>query len=219
VKRSGIRAGVRAGIQRDAAKVRDWQDRSRTPLAKDSAKALKRSAPLRATSALEAQGREGMRSSGLRRAFAGQGPHGEQLVEAEPAVPPELTMQKALATRFQARVRASGQLCFKCGRSADAWHHWVPQEHLRVWMRGLAREAGWSPQETRRRLRGWLLDERNLSAVCIGCHGNATTTHAREFSRADVPLSAVSFARVVDDQLAVAGRPREALLRLLETYP
>lgn len=226
------------GLKADPAKVREWQERSRKPLAQDPAKALKRGAPLRAVSERDTEGREGMRSSTLRRAGFN---------EARSVIPPAqrksnrsgppTTLQEALTAEFKAKRPARAQTCVRCPQSrpkpATSWHHWVPQEHMRVMMRGLARVASWDPPEVARRLRAWLRDERNLSPLCTSCHmaGEAAPRPPRNailvgyeppgatsFAREEVPESSWLFAQELDDELEAAGRPREATARLLRNY-
>jgi hypothetical protein len=183
----------RSGLRSDPEATRDWQQRSRVPLRQDPAKGLKRS---------------GLASRPRVRPVPPRSPG-----RAAPAD----SLAAALAVAFKAKRPARTQRCFKCGARAHHWHHWVPAEHMRVWMRGLAREMGWGPREVRKRLRAWLRDERNLAAVCTGCHGNTSTVHA-EFHLALVPSSAFEFARELDDELEDAGRPREAFVRLERSY-
>jgi hypothetical protein len=179
-----------SALKVDPAKVREWQDSSRTPLAQDPAKALARTQ-------LKAKAPP-VRKPG------------------EPK--PELTMLEALQVPFKAKRPARTQACFKCGKRAAHWHHWVPQEHLRVMMRGLARVMGWEPETVRKNLRRWLQFEANLSPVCLSCHGNTGTSSHAEFTPDEVPERAVVFAREMDDMLEAAGRPREAVVRLSTEY-
>jgi hypothetical protein len=213
----------RKPLRSDPEKVREWQRQSRVELS--------RSAPLES-------GREGMRSTELRRqtplrSATGFGPEraaagrlrAVKLTPAQQRATTELTMQKALATEFKARESARGpdhapRLCSRCGRRrASSWHHWLPQEFLRVYMRGLAQSLGWPPLRAQTRLREWLRDEFNLSPMCGRCHGKGTDDHRELFHRGEVPELAWEFARAIDRELAAGGRPREACLRLTWEYP
>lgn len=83
----------------------------------------------------------------------------------------ELTMAMALMTPFVARRPAREETCARCStparpRRADHWHHWLPQQQIRAYVRGLRL----SPESTRAMLRKLLRDERNLVALCAGCH-------------------------------------------------
>jgi hypothetical protein len=215
----------RKPLRSDPEKVREWQRQSRVELS--------RSAPLES-------GREGMRSTELRRSAPPRSATGWGAAEAaaaerparrprrlkQPTEPGELTMTEALATPFRARESASvnpdgtPRLCSRCGRRrASSWHHWLPQEFLRVYMRGLAQVLGWTPVQVRRRLREWLGDEFNLSPLCGRCHGKGTDDHRELFHRGEVPELAWEFARAIDRELAAGGRRAEAELRLTWEYP
>lgn len=134
------------------------------------------------------------------------------------------------AVPFKARRPARMQACFRCGRRpAQAWHHWIGQEHLRVMARGLLR--GLPVELVQSKLRDWLRDERNLSAVCKHCHdqGESATVKAapergtrqgrfvRDEVRAAAPMVGV-FATELDDELEAAERPREAVVRLMREW-
>jgi hypothetical protein len=245
-------AGVKqSGIKTDPDKVRDWNERSRTPLKTDPDKALKRSAPLRAVSERDAEGREGQRSSTLRRTgFPRAHDHadaadvaaiaalrdGQPKPKAKPKPKgPPTTIREACSqefTPFKAARPARTQVCARCPqarpRTAASWHHWLPQEHLRVMMRGLAQAGGWTPTQTQRRLRRWLRAGENLTPMCPSCHmdGEHSTRGAQGtqgerlsgFARDELPASAWEFARELDDELEAAGRPREATARLYRNY-
>lgn len=195
-------------MRANPAKVREWQQRSRTPLKTDPAKQLKRTTQLKSDPTKQ-----------LARSALKARPHDVTPTPRQPGEPkPPLTLMEALQTPFKAKRPARTRACFKCGRTAVHWHHWVPQEHLRVMMRGLARVMMWEPEQVRKSLRTWLRAEANMSPVCLGCHGNTgTATHA-EFTPDEVPERAVTFARELDDLLEAAGRPREAIVRLSTEY-
>lgn len=100
---------------------------------------------------------------------------------------------------------ASDHPCVVCGRRADAWHHWLEQQHIRTFVR--ARFRG---RETRRRTYYRLLhDRRNLSPVCVECHGVSGFDHGQRL-RAHVPRSARRFVRDLGP---------EWVERLARTYP
>jgi hypothetical protein len=85
------------------------------------------------------------------------------------------------------------------------WHHWLPQESLRVYVRGLR-----LPQdEQNSKLLALLHDRRNISALCLNCHGN-TGTLGHQMRRSDVKQSAFTFA---------AELGTEWLARLERSYP
>lgn len=200
----------------DPEKVKAFVERNRQQLARDPEKGLKRSG-LRSATGFgpmdAAAGREGMRSTELRRYGALPG------APVKRATDESLTMLKALRVGFSAKRAASGQVCGRCKvRDATSWHHWVQQEHLRVMMRGLARECGWSPETTRRKLLGWLRDERNLTPMCTGCHEAGEHSQSRRFRRGEMPSTAWLFAAEVDHKLSSAKRRPEAVWRL-EEYP
>lgn len=96
--------------------------------------------------------------------------------------------------------------CVRCHAPAAHWHHWLEQQHLRVYVRGQRlddRAAG-------RLLKSLLHDRRNISAVCVACHGNETTHHAQLLTFEHVPPSAFTFAY---------GLGREWGERLRRAYP
>jgi hypothetical protein len=72
---------------------------------------------------------------------------------------------------FKARTPARRHLCARgCGRRATGYHHLLAQQHLRTYVRGLARREGMAPGAVRQRLAALLRDERNLMALCQWCH-------------------------------------------------
>jgi hypothetical protein len=124
-----------------------------------------------------------------------------------------------LAVEFKARRPARTQTCERCGeRAAGTWHHWLGQSELKRIMRGYARLAGWDPPDVAKRLRRWLRDERNLTAMCHDCHEAGENTITRRFTPSEVPLDAVSFCQELDNELEAAGRPREAVVTLSRSY-
>lgn len=151
------------GPKVDPDKVRAWQQRSRERAARNAAE--KPRAPL-ARSALAAQ----VAPSGARQ-------------------------QQARPVRFRARRRARDFRCFRatCPRHAAHWHHWLPQELIKVFVDTLRIR---DDDEERAALRELLRDERNLSPVCAGCH--FTHEHpgvdTQRFGADDVPPTAHEFA-------------------------
>lgn len=97
----------------------------------------------------------------------------------------------ARRVEFRARTPAREHTCFKCKRrKAQHWHHWSPQSHIRAFVRAeRIRELRHEAVLLRRLLR----DERNLSPVCAGCHGDKALGASR-LTREDVPASAFEFA-------------------------
>jgi hypothetical protein len=180
----------------------------RTPL-KQGDKPLERKSELRRVTPLDS-GREGMRSMTARRLTPEDQATGNPL--GRKAVP------------FKAKSPANRQRCFRCKTRAAQWHHWLGQEHLRVMVRGLRLPV----EEGQRVLRGLLRDERNLSPVCMACHefgegaGLTRTVNGTQFRgrfmAEEVPESAGVFAMELDDMLEAAGRPREAVVRLLREW-
>lgn len=110
--------------------------------------------------------------------------------------PPTPTPSPRGRVEFRGPLLA-GRACVKClsrGRSARAvnWHHWVPQQQLRVYVRGLRLD-----EDARRGLlRRLLHDGRNISPVCGTCHDSheAPGVGSERFSADDVPSSAREFA-------------------------
>jgi hypothetical protein len=95
--------------------------------------------------------------------------------------------------RFVAKRPARTQKCFRCGARAAHWHHWLPQQAIRVYA-AYDRTVRWlTEDEHRLLLRRLLRDERNLSPVCAPCH--MTTKAGRDaFTAAEVPARAREFA-------------------------
>lgn len=230
----------RTALKSDPEAVRVFQDRSRQPLARDPAKGLARTGGLRRT---ELQVKDAMAKMYV---GVGRGDGGRHVTPLGPRpldrVPPaqrkraespgpdgapgspgfrELqdSTTKALSVPFRARVPARTRTCVHCRHEAQTWHHWLPQEFLRVYMRGLARQQSWAPKVIRRRLRVWLRDERNLSPMCRACHDYREHSISGGWTAAEVPAEAWWFARELDDELEAGGRPREAVLRLEGKYP
>lgn len=217
-------------LRSDPDKTRAWQERSRAALAQDPDKGLKttkpleRKTPLRSVSTVDAQGREGMRSTAIRSVVpAAQRKRAEGPDPAQQDKRP-LTMAEALRVPFKAKRPARTQRCQRCNLPlsarprAETWHHWVPQSLLRVAMRGYAQHMGWSPERARKLLASWLRDERNLTPMCGSCHDDGEHTGSRCFYREEVPERAWQFARALDRALGRAGRPMEMAVRL-ERYP
>lgn len=101
---------------------------------------------------------------------------------------------------FRAREPARNGKCFRCRRRANHWHHWTPQQFIRVYVRGLRLPR----EQARPLLRDLLRDERNLVRVCHACHGGHTVASAgSSFTRADVPESAFDFARELGEEYVV----------------
>lgn len=99
--------------------------------------------------------------------------------------------------RFRARRPARDQWCARCAergrrRRADCHHHWLPQQHIRVYVRGLRL----SEQTARALLRKLLRDERNLVALCDDCHEahESPGVTSRRLSGEEVPYDARVFA-------------------------
>lgn len=98
---------------------------------------------------------------------------------------------KLPTVRFHARQPARAQDCAEpgCSRKARTWHHWLPQQQIRAYVRSLRLPDSKSRPLLRRLLR----DERNLSPFCGDHHGEHGTT-AHEFEHEQVPASAFEFA-------------------------
>ena len=105
---------------------------------------------------------------------------------------------------FKAATPASSHRCARllpdgsqCSRWAITYHHWLPQEQIRLYVERVAR---WTPEDGRRRLLSQLLnDPRNLSPFCVNCHYSSEPVQPRwrqfrPFARAEVPESAFAFA-------------------------
>lgn len=123
-------------------------------------------------------------------------------LEAKPKKP----KKKKPRVEFKPQVSARQFQCERCKRFRAAhWHHWLPQESIRVFARSLRLPE----QAEARRLRVLLHDRRNVSALCVTCHGN-TGTLGHGMTRADVKPSAFEFA---------AGLGPEWLARLERSYP
>lgn len=115
--------------------------------------------------------------------------------------------RSAAPVRFKAKTPARTQAC-RCGERATGWHHWLPQQQIRVYVRGLRLDG----RASRRRLRSLLADERNLIAVCAACHDliDPLLGLGPQARRCDVPASAFEFA---------AELGAEWLVRLERLYP
>jgi hypothetical protein len=243
----------------DPGKVREFQDRSRQPLARDPdkglardpAKALQRRAPLganrevaQALSRSQLLDREDVRDTRARQAqravvepsLAKQ--RLENVAEAKARSAErkarreaerkrriaedefsQEAVNEALKVRFKARRPARAQTCKRCkARKATGWHHWVPQEHLRVMMRSVAKANGLPASAIKRKLRQWLRDEGNLTPYCHGCHMDGEHSREGRWVRGEVPAKAWRFAQDLDDELEAAGVAREATVRLT-AYP
>jgi hypothetical protein len=90
---------------------------------------------------------------------------------------------------FKARKPARTHRCFRCGDRATSWHHWLPQQAIRVYVRGLRL----TDEASRILLRDLLRDERNLSPACHHCN-LAENDRSRPFTASEVPASAREFA-------------------------
>jgi hypothetical protein len=114
--------------------------------------------------------------------------------------------KKKAPVTFKPQVSAREFKCERCRRFKGAhWHHWLPQESIKVYVRGLR-----LPEDAERaRLRVLLHDRRNVSALCVTCHGN-TGTLGHRMTRKDVKPSAFEFARELGP---------EWLARLERSYP
>jgi hypothetical protein len=123
--------------------------------------------------------------------------------QARARATPARTPRPRVEFRMSEPVR--GLACERCGAPAVARHHWVEQEQLRVFVRGLRLPK----PEHDARLRAVLHDSRNLTSLCHRCHGIGGTD-ACPLTRADVPASAFTFAAELGD---------EWLVRLERTYP
>lgn len=105
--------------------------------------------------------------------------------------------------RFRAKTPARARQCERCAgqehsRGATCHHHWLAQEFIRVYVRGLR-----LPEDRARRLLGALLaDERNLSPLCTPCHEEHEQTTVVVFTAADVPASAHEFAAELGSEWA-----------------
>lgn len=112
--------------------------------------------------------------------------------------------------RFRAPHPARDELCPTCllqgvKRPAASWHHWLPQQQIRVYVRGLRLPD----RPSRRRLGHLLGDRRNLTAFCEDHHGSHGT-RSHDFVRAQVPDSAFEFAMELGQEWAE---------RLVRMYP
>jgi hypothetical protein len=172
------------GPKADPEKVRAWQQRSRDRAAE--------------------RAREHRRNmgAGVRRQqerFAGR----DLRTDAERLGPPG---EKRVV--FKARTAARKHRCFRCGRRAQQWHHWLPQQAIRVYVRGLRLAS----EDARPLLRRLLRDERNLSAVCAGCHAEHESpgVDSRRFAAEDVVSTAHEFAAELGPEWAS---------RLVTMYP
>jgi hypothetical protein len=97
-------------------------------------------------------------------------------------------------------------MCERCRKSrAVHWHHWLPQESIRVYVRSLRLPDDAADGMLRRLLH----DRRNISALCLRCHGN-TGTVGHGMRRKDVRPDAFEFA---------AELGPEWLTRLERSYP
>lgn len=120
----------------------------------------------------------------------------------EPEVPPPPPIRPSGRTRRTAQRRAkrvpfnavrSGLppartlLCSRCEkRKASNWHHWLPQQHIRAYVRSRRLD-----EDEARALEYTLLhDRRNLSPLCGTCHDEEGGVLRPD----DVPPSAVFFA-------------------------
>lgn len=162
----------RSQLRADPAKTREWQERSRE-------RARER-----------AQGREGAKSSALR----GATPPGDFRDDTGAVVPQRQALRprkpdKLTPVRFKPREPARKRKCMRCGKRADGWHHWLPQQHIRTYVRGL----GWPDVAARKRLSALLADQRNLVALCHPCH-DSHELRSCPLSGEEVPHSARVFA-------------------------
>lgn len=179
------------GLRSDPEKVADWQQRSRTELT---------------------------RTELTRGSMQVVPPAQRKRADRSP-------LEEALDVPFRARRPARTQTCIgrpgaPCGLRATAWHHWLAREHMRVYMRSLARALGMSPEMVKARLGTWLRDERNLSPMCHDCHqtGEQNDPYRGGFTAVELRPSVWEFAREIDDALEAAGRQREAVVRLTRDY-
>lgn len=90
---------------------------------------------------------------------------------------------------FRSPSPARLEPCAACRqRRAAHWHHWLSQERIRAYVRSLRIR---DDDEQRRLLKVLLHDRRNLSPVCVECHGTRTLEHARGLTP---PAAAFEFA-------------------------
>lgn len=76
-----------------------------------------------------------------------------------------------------------------CGHQAQSWHHLLPAQSIRVYVRGLRLSEGAS----RALLRRLLADPRDLAATCLSCH-MAHELHVRPLTASQVPDEARELA-------------------------
>jgi hypothetical protein len=96
--------------------------------------------------------------------------------------------------KFRPRRSAQTEPCARCSSPqqpcrADDWHHWLAQQHIRVYVRGLRL----SQASSRALLRRLLHDARNLVALCRDCHA-AHELRSRPLTGGEVPHVAWTFA-------------------------
>jgi hypothetical protein len=152
------------GPRADPEKTRAWQQRSREKAAKRAQERPR--APLQRVRLETRAGTAG-----------------------DPSVPAERPWWSRV--RFRAKRAARERWCFRCGtRRGDGWHHWLPQEHIRVHVRGLRLQE----DEGTRVLKALLADERNLSAACHRCHMDGEHDVVDYFTMEEVPVEAHVFA-------------------------
>lgn len=112
---------------------------------------------------------------------------------------------KKAPVKFSPDVKAHELLCVHClglgiERFADHQHHWLAQEHIRVYVRGVP-ELRYDEVARRRLERKLLNDPRNLSPFCEPRH-MAHESGQEPFTREDVKSSAWTFA----DEIGLAWR-------------
>lgn len=113
---------------------------------------------------------------------------------ASPSAPVGAKRQRPGPVKFRPSRPARTEMCARCStpgkpRRADDWHHWLPQQHIRVYVRGLRL----SEDTSRAWLRRLLHDSRNLVALCRACHFDHEGK-ARRLSGEEVPHTAWTFA-------------------------
>lgn len=169
----------RSGLKRDPEKAREFVERGRGKLKTDPERAR----------AFEQRGRQSAAALGRGRSASGAQvvPEGQARRAAAPERPRGLRR-----ARFRGPTPAREHTCAKagCDRRAASFHHWLPQQHIRGYVRSLRLDDDDAEFALTRRL---LNDERNVSPFCRDHHADHGST-SHEFEIGEVPQSAYDFA-------------------------
>lgn len=133
---------------------------------------------------------------------------GPSLLRQQAPAARDATPARKPPVKFRAKSPAREHACVRharCGRRASGWHHWLPQQHIRTFVRGLRL----SEDSARALLKKLLEDERNLVAMCHECH-EAHEGRSRPLSGEEVPHAAKVFALELGPEWAE---------RLAQMYP